>query len=178
MNVLTVVASIAVAAVLLSAALAKLAEPRAIEETIRRLGFGGIARGAALLLIAGETAVGAGLLFRPDAASTQLGLLVLAGAFAAAGIIALARREAIPCSCFGSAARPLGRQQLIAFVPLAATAALLRLFVHDAPPLPTGAVLFACVSLAIAARAAASAALELRQSRSDRRSAQESYLWL
>src|ERR1041385_7059798 len=178
MDALALLTTASVSAGLVSAALGTLREPRAIEETIRRLGLDGSARAAALLLIAVELAIGVALLFRPDAAWTQMGVVTLATAFAAAGVLAIQRRESIPCSCFGSAARPLGRAQLIAFVPFVAAAALLRLFIRQAPPPAEGAALFASVSLVIAIRAAWPAWAEFRQSRSDRRSAEETYLWL
>jgi hypothetical protein len=178
MNALALVIAAAVSAVFLSAALAKLRAPRAIEETIRHLGFARAARAGAILLIVGELAVGVALLLRPDAMWTQLGVVVLASAFAAAAAAAIWRRQSIPCSCFGSAARPLGRRQLIAFIPFAAAAAVLRLFIHDAPPPATGMTLCVLVSLVLAIRAAWPAWIELRQSRSDRHAAEESYLWL
>lgn len=178
MNTLALVTAAAISAVLLSAALAKLRAPRAIEETIRRLGFDRSARAGALLLIAGEGVVGVALLFRPDAVWTQIGVVMLAASFCIAAAVAIWRRQSISCSCFGSVARPLGRRQLIAFLPFATAAGVMRLFIHEAPPPSTAMALFASVSLVTAIRAAWPAWIEWRQSRSDRRSAEEMYLWL
>jgi hypothetical protein len=126
------------AAVLLWAALEKARNPAPMATTIHSLGLPRrIAWPAALLVAAAEIALAIAGLFRPDPALIHLGIILMAGLFALAGLIALRRNELIRCSCFGIGGKGfLGVTQLIAFFPWLAGAAILRLGFQEPPPLP------------------------------------------
>lgn len=179
MFLLATAAAVAMAAVLLHAAVEKARDLDPMAATIRALGFPqAVARPAAFAVTAAELAVAIAILFRPDATSTHAAVTALAALFAIAGLIALRSDEPIRCSCFGSGARFLGTPQLLAFFVWLAGAAILRAGISAAPPLFTGAALFASTSLALASLRAAAVWKARREARADRRSAQEVYEWL
>ena len=178
MSLLAKVAALAASAILLWAVVGKARDLAPTAATLRRLGIPGpLARPAAFLATAAEVAVAVAVLFRPDAALAQAGIVVLAGLFALAGWIAWRRGEAIPCHCFGAGGGRLGASQMLAFPFWLAAAAVLRL----GAPRPTAAAAaaaFAAVSLLLAVLQAFALGKAWIEARSDRRSAQEMYSWL
>jgi hypothetical protein len=178
MSVLATVTAVAMSAVLLWAALEKARRPLTTAATIQRLGFP-LPLPAALAVAAGEIVLAVALLFRPDSLVTQVGVVLLAGVFALAGLMALRLDEPIHCSCFGSGGgRYLGRRQLIAFVPWSAAAVSLHLGFVQPPSVESTAIIFAAVTLLMAAVRAAGTWRVRGEARGDRRSAQEMYVWL
>jgi Methylamine utilisation protein MauE len=167
------------ASILLWAALEKARDPASTASTLRQLGAPASLANAAGLIILAELAVALGLVFRPDSAVTQAGVVLLAGAFALAGLLALRRDEPVRCTCFGSRRSGyLGANQVLALVPWVGGA--LFLYIADvAPPSPPrGAALLAGVGLAMAGVRLVPVLGAWREARGDRRSAQETYLWL
>lgn len=183
MTLLATAAALAMATVLLWAATEKARDPAPTAAAIRSLARNlklprGIAWPAALFITAAEIVVALAVLFRPDAALTQLGIVLLAGLFALAGLIALRLDEPVRCNCFGTGGKGrLGTPQLIALLPWLAGAAILRLGIQEAPP-SKGAAGFAAISLALAAVRGSGVWKARREARGDRRSAQEMYVWL
>jgi|SRR6185436_16180145 len=176
---LATAAAVAMAAVLLHAAVEKARDPGSLAATIRALGAPeAAARPAAFAVTFAELVVALAILFRPDATATQAAVVALAAVFAVAGLIALRSDEPIRCSCFGSGGRFLGKPQLIAFVAWLAGAAILRAGISAAPPLESGAVLFAATSIALASVRAVAVWKARAAARADRRTAQETYQWL
>lgn len=180
MNLIPTAAGLAMAAVLLWAAVEKARNPAPTAATIHALGLPHrLAWPAAVFVTVAEIVVAVAVLFRPDAALTQAGIVLLAGLFALAGLIALRLDEPIHCSCFGAGGNGhLGVKQIIAFVPWLAGAAILRLGIEEAPPLPVGAACLATTSLAIAGVRGIGVWKSRLEARGDRQSAQEMYVWL
>lgn len=180
MPLLPTAAALTIAAVLLWAALEKARNPAPTAAAIRSLGLPRrIAWPAALLVTAAEIVVAVAALFRPDAALTHAGIVLLAGLFALAGLIALRLEEPIHCSCLGPGGKGyLGVAQLIGFPLWLAGAAALRFGIAEAPPLSTGAACFAALSLSIAGIRGIGVWRARLEARGDRRSAQEMYVWL
>jgi hypothetical protein len=180
MSIISTAAALAIASVLLWAGLEKFRNLAATAATLRSLGVPrGFARPAALFMSGAEVVVAAAVLFRPDSALTQGSIVLLAGLFALAGLIAMTLDERVRCSCFGVGGKGyLGVNQLIALFPWLAGAALLRAGFREPPPLPVGAAYFASTSLAIAALRAVSVCSAWREARGDRLSAREMYMWL
>lgn len=167
------------ASVLLWAALEKARDPKLITSALRQLGFGALAAPAAVLVIVVELAVGAALVLRPDLRATQVGVLVLAGAFALAGLVALRRELPIPCGCFGSAGSgDLGVNQLLAFVAWAGAVALISRSETRALSQSERIDMLAVVVVGIAALRVVTIFGGWRQARGDRVSARETYTWL
>ena len=167
------------AAVLLWAALEKIRDPRLITSALHQLGFGALAPLAAVLLIVVELAVGVALVLRPDLRATQVGVVVLAGAFALAGVVALRRELPIPCGCLGSASSgELGVNQLLAFVAWIGGVALISRSDTSALSPSERIDLLAIVVVSIAALRVVTIFDGWRQARGDRVSARETYTWL
>jgi methylamine utilization protein MauE len=166
------------AAILLWAGLEKARDPGSTVSTLLQLGVPArLARAAGLLIVA-ELAVGLGLVFRPDSAWTQVGVVVLAGAFAGAGLLALRRGERIRCACFGSGRRGyLGANQIKALVPWVGGAAILRVGDVERPSPSRGAELLAGIALTMAGLRLVPLVGAWREARGDRRSAIETYVW-
>jgi hypothetical protein len=167
------------ASILLWAGLEKARDPASTASTLRQLGVPARLANAAGLIIAAELAVALGLVFRPDSAVTQGGVVLLAGGFALAGLVALRRDEPVRCTCFGSGRDGyLGTNQVFALVPWVGGAAFLH--VADlAPPSPSrGAAMLAAIGLAMAGVRLIPVLGAWREARGDRRSARETYLWL
>ena len=172
-------AALAMAVVLLWAALEKARKLAPTAAAIRHLGFSPrIAWPAAGFVTAAEVLVAVTVLFRPDSALTQAGIVLLAGLFALAGLLALRLDRPIPCHCFGAGGKNLGWTQVIAFLPWLASAGILRLGIREAPPVATAAACFAAISLILAGIQGFRVGRAQRKARSDRRSAQEMYAWL
>jgi uncharacterized membrane protein YphA (DoxX/SURF4 family) len=116
-----------VSSVLLWAGLEKLRGITAFGRTLAALRLPGPVRQVLVVAVpASEVAVGTGLVVTPTAAWPLVGVLVLAAAFATAGLIALRAGTPIRCACFGAGSGGvLGRRQVYAFpIWLAAVAAL------------------------------------------------------
>jgi methylamine utilization protein MauE len=171
--------ALAIAVVLLWAALEKARNLAPTAAAIRHLGFSRrIAWPAAGFVTAAEVLIAVAVLFRPDSALTQAGIIVLAGLFALAGLLALRLDHPIPCHCFGAGGKNLGLTQVIAFLPWLASAGLLRFGIRQALPVATAAACFAAISLTLAGIRGFHVWRAQREARSDRRSAQEMYAWL
>jgi methylamine utilization protein MauE len=152
---------LAMAAVLLASAIAKLASPGTSRAALATFGITGARRQQAAwaVLIATETALAIGV-----AAGSPLAAYLAAGLMAAfAGALALALQagqEGAPCACFGARSRvsraAVGRNALLA-------AAFLIVAILPSPPLTTdqwlglglGAALIVCAGLAVAVLALA-----------------------
>ncbi len=175
------IAAQALAAVLLWAGLEKARSPASMAATLRQLGLSEDAslRGVALLASA-EVAAAIGLIFLPGSAVTLVGVVVLAAAFAGAGVVALRRTDPVACSCFGPFGRGrLGWSQIIAFPLWGAGALLVRDAVGTASPsFAEAALALVSVGLVLAALRAWPLVGAWRQARADRRSAQEMLVWL
>jgi hypothetical protein len=175
----SVVVALAMAVVLLWAALEKARNLAPTAEAIRILGFSRrVAWFAAWAVTAAEVLLAVAVLFRPDSALTLAGIVLLAGLFAAAGLLALRLDRPIPCNCFGAGGRNLGVAQVIAFLPWFAGAAILRFGIRQAPALAIAAACFAAIALTLAAIRGFRAWEALGTARSARRSAQEMFGWL
>jgi hypothetical protein len=110
---------------------------------------------------------------------TQGGVVLLAGAFALAGLLALRRDEPVRCTCFGSGRNGyLGANQVLAFVPWVGGAMFLYVTDVTPPSPPHGAAMLAGVGLAMAGVRLIPVLGAWREARGDRRSAREMYLWL
>jgi hypothetical protein len=167
------------ASVLLWAGLEKAREPGSAASMLRALGVPARLATAGVLVIPAELAVAVGLVFRPDSIWTQGGVVVLAGAFAVAGLLALRRDESIRCACFGSARGGyLGAKQVVALAPWLVGIGILN--VADVPPpsATRAAALLAGVALIMAGVRLISVLGASHEARGDRRSAQETYVWL
>lgn len=179
MAILATAVALVGASILLVAGLEKARDPASTASTLRQLGLSATLANVGVLIIPAELAVAVGLLFRPDSAVTQGGVVLLAGAFAVAGLLALRREEPVRCTCFGSGrSGTLGTNQLLALVPWVAGAAFLQ--VADlAPPSPSrGAAMLAGVGLTMAGVRLIPLLGAWREARGDRLSARETYLWL
>jgi hypothetical protein len=175
---LAIAAALTTAAVLLRAAAGKVRRPADLAPTMTRLGLpAAMAAPAAAVLIAAELAAALTLLFRPDAALTQLALTTLAAVFAAAGLRAMWIAEPVVCNCFGAGGGRLGLRQVLMLIPWTAAAAILH-FGARPPAVETGAASFAAIAVAIAALEGVAVIRNMREARDDRRSAEEMYEWL
>lgn len=180
MAILATAVALVGASILLWAGLEKARAPASTASTLGQLGVpASLAGPAAGLVVLAELAVALGLVFRPDSALTLAGVVLLAGAFALAGLLALRRGEPVPCTCFGAGRGGyLGENQVRALVPWVGGAAFL--YVADvASPSPSGgAAMLAGVGLAMAGVRLIAVLPAWREARGDRRSARETYLWL
>jgi hypothetical protein len=171
--------ALAGSAILLWAGLEKARDLGSTAAMLRQLGVPTrLARAAGLLVLA-ELAVALGLVFRPDSRWVVLGVVVLAVAFAWAGLVALRRGELIRCSCFGSARRAyLGTTQIKALGPWLGGAAFLAVAGVERPSPSEGATRLAVIALAMASLRMVPLLRGWREARGDRRSAREMYVWL
>jgi hypothetical protein len=145
-------ATVAVAGVLLWAGLEKLRVHRDFLGTLTALGTAPqwLRRTGAVAVPVVELSVALGLLFWPGNRLPQLGIVVLAVAFAVAGVLALRAAQPIRCACFGLSGSRLGRRQLYAFPAWIGAAVAIA----AAPPLwtaGTGTTVLAGTVLAMAA---------------------------
>lgn len=144
--------TVAVAGVLLWAGLEKLRVHRDFLDTLTALGDAPLwlRRAGAVTVPVAEVAVAVGLLLRPGERLPQLGVVLLAAAFAVAGLLGLRAARPVRCACFGISGARLGRRQLYAFpVWFVAVAAI-----ATAPPswtAGTGATVLAGTVLAMGA---------------------------
>lgn len=170
----------AMASVLLWAGLEKARSPISVASAMHQLGVPrNVVRSAAALLIAIELAVALGLIFEPGSPATLAGLVVLSTGFAVAGIIAVARDEAIHCSCFGPTGDAyLGKRQLVALPFWLAGAALLGLAEPAHSTVWDAASSFALVCLIVSTLRSVIALKASKVACDDRRSAQEMLVWL
>lgn len=179
MAILATTVALVGASILLWAALEKARDPGATVSTVRQLGAPAGLANAAVLIIPAELTVALGLVFRPDSAVTQAGVVLLAGAFAFAGLLALRRDEPVRCSCFGAGrGGHLGANQVLALVPWVGGAAFLHVAHLVAPSPSRGATMLAGVGLVMASLRLVPVLRAWREARGDRRSARETYLWL
>lgn len=180
MEIVVMIATLTMAAVLLWAGLEKARRLSFVASTMRQLGVPvRAARVGAPLLVALELAVAIGLIFRPASAVTLAGVLLLSGAFTTSGLIALSRRQTIHCGCFGpSSSGQLGMNQLAAFPVWMGGIALVWTSSPPDPALLEGAFSLALVALAMAAVRLVSASGAAMVARGDRRSAEEMLVWL
>jgi hypothetical protein len=150
-------AQLALAGVLLWAALAKTTLTGKLRETIRGLPLGRLNRRPAQvhllvqalppLLITAELLAATGLLLLPAAAWPRALVLVLALAFAAAGVLAARSGATIRCNCFGGDRDTvLGLRQL-RLLPLWATALAIAQWQPPHWSARTGLALFCCLVL-------------------------------
>jgi hypothetical protein len=169
----------ALATALSWAALEKARHLSSITETVHLLGCPAwLARPAAVSLIIVEIAVALGLAYDWSSPWTRAGVAALGILFAAAGALALRSGKQIRCNCFGGESRrALGLTQ-IATLPLwLFGAALLGLAPHS--PSPGHATMqLAAVGVCLAAIRVPAVLRARRDAYADRRSAQETYLWL
>jgi hypothetical protein len=181
MTALGLCAALVMAAVLLWAGLAKFTYLGGIAATLQALGVpAGWSRRAAGLVPVAEVLTALGVLFAPHARWTLAAVVALGGAFAWAGLVAVLRKERIPCHCFGAGAPGgyLGRTQILALPVWAGGALVLHYGIPSPLPLATAASLFAAAGLAIATVQAVLLRKVVRAARGDRLSAEEMYLWL
>lgn len=180
MSYLPTAISSVMALVLIGAGLEKARDRSATTSTLERLGAPrAVAWHAAGLLGATEVAVALGLVFRPDSAWTQAGVVVLAVGFALAGVLALLEDEPIRCNCFGSSGQgTLGTHQVVALLPWLGGVALVHGGTQGPPSLEAGAARLAAVGLALAAWRGIALVSAWRAARDDRRSAREMLVWL
>jgi len=165
--------------VLLWAGLEKARDPGAPASTLRALGVPPRLAALGLLVIPAELAIGVALVFRPDSAWTQGGVLVLAGTFAFAGLLALHRAEQIRCACFGSGRGGyLGANQALALIPWIAGVAILIVADAGHASRTRASALLAGVALTMAGVRLMPVLSAWHEARGDRRSAQETYRWL
>jgi hypothetical protein len=167
------------ASILFWAALEKARDPQMTVSTLQQLGFpAGLAK-AAWLLILVELAVALGLVFRPDSIVTQGGVVVLAGTFASAGLLALRLEKRVRCTCFGLGAHGhLGLNQVAALIPWAGAAAFLNAADVASPSPSQGIGTLATIALTMATLRLVGLFGPWRQARGDRQSARETYVWL
>ena len=179
MAVLALTVSWAMAGVLLWAGLEKARDLGSSASTIRSLGVPlKLARRSAGLLALTEVGVAFGLLFKPESVVTQIGVVVLALAFAVAGIIALRQDEPIRCNCFGAGGNGhLGRNQIIALLPWLAGVVLVHLGALESSSLSEGAIRLAALGLSLAVFRAVAVWRAQREARGDRLTAMEMYVW-
>jgi hypothetical protein len=167
------------ASILLVAGLEKARDPASTTSTLRQLGLPAVLANVGMLVIPAELAVALGLVFRPDSGVTQAGVVLLAGAFAVAGLLALRRDEPVRCTCFGSGRSGyLGSSQLLALVPWVGGAAFLHVATLTPPSPSRGAAMLAGAGLTMAAVRLIPLLGAWREARGDRLSARETYLWL
>lgn len=107
----------ALIAIFLVAALSKILTHRALTQTVSKLGFGAIARPAALILIGAELLAVTAMTIMPSATWPRGLVVLLALSFAGAGIRALGVGEKIKCGCFGRGGAALGWRQVL-YLPL------------------------------------------------------------
>jgi hypothetical protein len=171
--------ALAGALVLLWAGLEKARDPGSPSSTLRALGVPSRVAALGVLVIPAELAVGVALVFRPDSAWTQGGVLVLAGAFALAGLLALRRDVRVHCACFGTGRGGyLGAHQVVALVPWIASVAVVNAADLEHPSPSQASTLLAGVALTMAGVRLAAVLRPWHEARSDRRSARETYRWL
>jgi hypothetical protein len=168
--------AMAMSAVLWWAGLEKLRYVRSMVGTMHELG---VPTWAAKQLAVGvgvaEIGVAVGLLFRPDSVWTLGGVTVLAGAFAAAGLVAMGRDKPIRCSCFGAGRGDLGELQVIALLPWLSGVWILGTSAEAPLSFSTGAIRFAIVALAIAVVRTVAVVRAWREARGDRLAAVEMF---
>jgi hypothetical protein len=165
--------------VLLWAGLEKARDPGAPASTLRALGVPPRLAALGVLIIPTELAIGVALVFRPDSAWTQGGVLVLAGAFAVAGLLALRGDQQIRCACFGSGRGGyLGADQVLALMAWIAGVAILNVADAGHPAASQASALLAGVAVTMAAVRLMPVVGAWHEARGDRRSAVETYRWL
>ena len=165
--------------VLLWAGLEKARDPGAPASTLRALGVPPRLAALGVLVIPTELAIGVALVFRPDSAWTQGGVLVLAGAFAFAGLLALRRDEQIRCACFASGRGGyLGANQVLGLVAWITGVVIVNVANADQPAASQASALLAGVAVTMAGVHLVPVVGAWHEARGDRRSAQETYRWL
>lgn len=176
---LSMAVALFMASILLWAGLEKARNLQGVSSTFTALGFAGwMAKPFAALLAITELSVALGLLFSPDSAATQGGVVILAGGFAVAGAIALKRKRLIRCNCFGAGSSSyLGKKQMIALLPWLGAVGLVRLGVPESQPVFNGATYFAVAALTISFLRAPAVYKAWQEARGDRLSAMETYGW-
>jgi thiol-disulfide isomerase/thioredoxin len=125
MNELILLFRVVLAALFLTAAIAKFRDRSGARKTAMQFGVpGSLARAVAVLLPAAELAGAAALLAARTAWSGAVGLLTLLAAFTIAMAVAMARGRSVECRCFGQAhAAPVGPATLVRNLVLAGMAA-------------------------------------------------------
>jgi hypothetical protein len=167
--------AVALSAVLLVAALGKVRSPELTAETLRGLGVSHtLALPVTRLLLLAELGTASAVLFAPASTFTHAAIVMLAVAFAIAGVLALRSDEPLRCSCFGAGGGYLGWRQIAALVPWLAGVAVLRF----ATPSADGASLFTLTAFLILGARLLSLTKAYVEARGDRKSAQEMLLWL
>lgn len=173
------IVSLGMAAILLWAGLEKVRDMRSFASTIRALNIphGAVEHLARLIVIA-EIAVGLGLVFQPGMVWTQISVIVLALAFAAAGFLALRHDEPIRCNCFGSGPSDrLGVNQIIMLFPWIAGVSILHLGYSKQIAHDIGAVRLCAICLTLASWQSVMVWRAQREARGDRLSARMMNLW-
>lgn len=180
MEILAQLVGLAFAFVLLWAGLDKMLSLGYLTETLIQIGVPRRgARSTAVALATLEIVVAIGLMIAPGSAAAVGGLLLLAGAFVLAALVALLKNEAIDCACFGFGGQSyLGYRQLAA-APLWLAGALLLW--QSAPAMLSrseGVLSFVFVAFAIATVRGVTVLQVTRLARDDRESAREMLTWL
>lgn len=129
-----VAAQVVLIVVFLIAALSKIITHHELGQTIAQLGPAALGRPAAIAVISAEMLAVTGLAVAPSAWWPRVLIVLLALAFAGAGIRALSRGEKIKCGCFGNSGAVLGWRQVL-YLPLWSALAVLA---EASPPTWTG----------------------------------------
>ena len=172
--------SVALASVFLWTGLSKMTNLEATASTIRALHASlKWSRHVAALIALAEVAAAVGLVFAPNSLFTVVTVCTLAGSFALAGCLAVVRKDRIRCYCFGTspAGAYLGWKQLAA-LPLWMGAAIFLYRNTSTSSLVTKAILLVAIAVLLTSAKTFELWREVRESRDDRLSAQEMYLWL
>jgi len=121
-ELVSVVASVIVAAVFVVASVTKFASPAAWLDQARGLG---VPRSIALVVPVVEAVLGAWLLVQWERRAAAITAAVVISAFSALIVVRLVQGRRPPCACFGSlSARPLGPGSLVRNAVLLAVALL------------------------------------------------------
>lgn len=177
MDVAGVVAQVAVAAVLLLAGLSKVRGRGRLRDTLEALGIGRVLGGpAAAAVVAAELAAAAGLLLAPTQRWPRAMVVLLAVAFALAGIAAMAGGQRIACNCLGSTGRgTLGWHQVV-LLPLWLLLVSLTWRHPPAWSAADGILILSGLVLSLACWQAVGLAAASRRLRGDRRAIDEGVL--
>jgi len=171
---------LALAFVLLWAGLDKMLSPGYLTLTLTQIGVPKRGVSSAIVGLATlEIVVAIGLIIAPAATATVCGLLLLAGGFVLAALVALSKDDAIHCACFGFGGQSyLGLPQLAAAPLWLVSALLLWQTAPETLSLSKGVLSFVFVAFALAAMRGVSALQVTRVARGDRESAREMLTWL
>lgn len=168
-------------AILLWAGLAKSTNLGTVASTIQDLGVPAKwSNGISCFVSVSEVMIALGVTFAPNSGWTLIGVVVLGGAFALVGLVAMFRKKRIRCNCFGAteAGGYLGIRQVFALPAWVGGALVLYYGIPSTLPIVAKASLFAATGLSITTLKSISLCHAVCEARGDRLSAQEMLLWL